>query len=88
MKLSRAFICTLIGFTMTLFAWFGPWEWPAAPAFFILKTFFVTDYAGYPFMKRALVLLLLIAVNSGVWALVAFGVMSGLRAVTRKRAKE
>lgn len=88
MKLSRGFVCMLIGFAMTLFAWFGPWEWPAAPAFLVLKQFFGGDYAGFPTMKRALVLLLLIVVNVGTWALASYVVISAIRGVTGKREEE
>jgi hypothetical protein len=60
----RVFVCILIGFAMTLFAWFGPWEWPAAPAFFVLEKFF--DGVTPP------VIVLLIIVNAGTWAALAW----------------
>jgi hypothetical protein len=85
MKFSRGFVCMLIGFAMTLFAWFGPWEWPAAAAYFVLNQFFGGDYSGFPTVQRALVLLLLIVVNVASWALVSYVVITAIRAVTGKR---
>jgi len=85
MKLSRGFVCMLVGFGLTVFGWFGPWEWPDWPGLFVLTRFFGGDYAGFANPKRALVLLLLIVVNTGTWALVTYAVISAFRAVRGKR---
>ena len=85
MKLSRGFVCMLIGFAMTLFAWFGPWEWPGMPALFVMRKFFGGSYDGFAQTKRALVLLLLIAINSISWAIVAYPVLFAARVGTKKR---
>jgi hypothetical protein len=77
MKISRTFLCILIGFAMTVFGWFGPWEWPAAPGLYVLQSFFdgVTPA----------VLVLLIVVNAGTWALVAFALLSCSRSFATLR---
>ena len=85
MKLSRGFVCMLIGFAMTVGSWFSPWKWPAAPAFLVLNKFFGGSYADFEKTKRALVLLLLIAVNTFWWALVAYILISVIRAVMKKK---
>lgn len=69
---------------MTLFAWYGPWEWPAAPAFFVLEKFFGGGYDELPYAGRAAVLVLLIVVNVGVWAVVAWGITLPLRRARRR----
>jgi hypothetical protein len=71
--LSRGFICSLIGVAFTLLAWYGPWEWPAWPAFALLDLAFGTG-RGYHELSnggRAAVLVALIAANVGFWAAVA-----------------
>jgi hypothetical protein len=83
MKLSRSFVCMLIGFAMTLFSWFGPWAWPAAPALYVLRTFFGGSYDGFAYAARAGVIIVLIAVNVTSWALVAYVLVSLLRLASR-----
>jgi hypothetical protein len=85
MKLSRGFVCMLIGFAMTVFSWFVPWKWPQAPVLFVVNQFFGGDYSGLPNLQRSLVLLLLIAVNVTSWALVAYLVIRAIRAMRGKR---
>jgi hypothetical protein len=81
--LSRGFVCSLIGIAMTLFAWYGPWEWPAWPAFTAVDLFFGHGgYAGLPFAQRAAVLIGLIMLNVASWGLATF---VGLAAVRRLR---
>jgi multisubunit Na+/H+ antiporter MnhB subunit len=82
-KPSRSFVSALLGVAMTLFAWYGPWAWPAAPGFFVLRTFFGGGYDELAYAARVGVIVLLIAVNVGAWAVVAFGVMTMLRRVPR-----
>ena len=85
--MSRAFICCLIGIAMTLFAWFGPWEWPAWPAFTVLAIAFDGNdaYQELPHAARAAVLIALIIVNSGFWALVSAVLFAGFAQRSRMR---
>ena len=71
--MSRGFACALFGIAMTLFSWFGPWEWPAWPAFTTLDVLFGdrTSWAELPTAARGAVLVALIVVNSGFWGGVA-----------------
>lgn len=88
MKLSRGFVCMLIGFAMTVAGWFVPWRWPQAPALFVLNQFFGGDYSELPNVQRALTLMLLTAVNAVAWALVAYALITAIRAVTGKREED
>jgi hypothetical protein len=85
MKLSRPFLCCLAGIAMTLFAWYGPWEWPGAPGFSILSTFFAGHYDELTYGQRAAVLVLLIVVNVGTWAVAAFALISFSRSIATLR---
>jgi hypothetical protein len=76
-KISRPFLCSLIGLAMTVFGWFGPWEWPAAPGLYVLQSFFERITPA--------VLVLLIVVNAGTWALVAFALLSFSRSFATLR---
>jgi hypothetical protein len=86
MKLSRDFVSLLIGCAVTVLAWFGPWSWPAAPAFLVLNRFFGGNYADFPTPQRALVVALLITVNSFSWGVVAFALLSAVKKLTSKKA--
>ena len=68
--MSRGFACALAGIGMTLFAWYGPWAWPAWPAFAVIQIVFKSiDWnRDLSFAQRATVLVALTAVNSGFWA--------------------
>jgi hypothetical protein len=74
MRVSRLFLCALIGIAMTLFAWYGPWAWPAWPAFTALNLMFGSGerWDELPHGQRALVLVALILINVGFWAAVAW----------------
>jgi hypothetical protein len=78
------FLCAIFGIAMTLFSWYGPWAWPAAPAFFILETFFGGSYHELPFAGRAAVLVLLIVVNAGAWAITAAMCAAALARLVRR----
>jgi len=84
--MSRGFRCALIGVAMTLLAWYGPWEWPAWPAFTVISLVFRSGdpYQDLPYAGRAAVLTGLIIVNVGFWALVAM-ILS--RLFPRKRTR-
>jgi hypothetical protein len=71
---SRGFASALIGIAMTLLAWFGPWEWPAWPAFTVIELAFGTHtaFADLPFATRGAVVTLLIIVNVAFWGVVAW----------------
>jgi hypothetical protein len=82
--LSGTFVCALFGIAMTLFAWYGPWEWPAWPAFTAVDLFF--GHGGYselPFAQRAAVLVALIILNVGSWGLALAGVVASYRRMRR-----
>jgi hypothetical protein len=68
--MSRGFIASLAGVAMTLFAWFGPWAWPAWPALTIIDMVFGsnTAFAELPFATRAAVVTMLIIANVAFWA--------------------
>lgn len=70
--MSRGFVSTLAGIAMTLLAWYGPWAWPGAPAFAVIRMTFGTDsnFADLEFRMKALFVILLIVVNVATWAAV------------------
>jgi hypothetical protein len=72
--MSRGFIAALAGIAMTILSWYGPWAWPAAPAFGTLHLFFGSgqSWIELPESQRAAILVLLIAINVGSWAAVAW----------------
>lgn len=75
--MSRGFIASLFGIGMTLFSWYGPWAWPAWPAFATLHLIFGSGQSWLELEtpRRAAVLVLLIAVNVGFWGLLAYVTM-------------
>jgi hypothetical protein len=82
--LSRSFLCALFGVGMTLFAWYGPWAWPAWPAFTAVDAVFGSaGYSELPYAQRAAVLVGLIVLNVGVWGVASY---AALVAVRRMRA--
>jgi len=78
---SRAFICTLAGIGMTVFSWYGPWSWPAWPAFAVLHAGFGngTSWQELPYAARGAVLVALIVINSGFWALLVASIWFAIR---------
>ena len=79
--MSRGFVSAIIGIGMTLFAWYGPWAWPAWPAFTAIESIFGQGgFADLPYAERSAVLVALIILNVGSWGVVAWGVIwSGSR---------
>lgn len=76
MKLSRPFICAVIGLGVTIFSWYGPWSWPAWPALATMALVFDnhTSFADLPYAARGAFIVVLIILNSAVWAAVAMTV--------------
>ncbi|MGK2858845.1 MAG: hypothetical protein ACSLFQ_16730 [Thermoanaerobaculia bacterium] len=74
MRPSRGFASALAGVAMTIFAWIGPWSWPAWPALAVLRLAFPPErsFAALPFGARATIVALMIALNVAVWGVVAF----------------
>ena len=74
MTMSRGFLSALAGIAMTVFSWYGPWEWPAWPAFAVIDLVFGTGgwYLDLSFAARAAVIVILIAINVAAWAAVAY----------------
>ena len=72
--MSRGFVCALTGIAMTLFAWYGPWAWPAWPAFTAIDLVFGrTGFADYPFGVRSAIVVFLIVLNVSFWGLLSYG---------------
>ena len=87
MKVSRGFVCTLIGLGMTVFSWFGPWAWPAWPALTVLDLVFGGSggsFAELPFRLRAATIVGLIAINSAAWAVAAAAASAVLSAIIKR----
>jgi hypothetical protein len=68
--MSRGFLSALGGIAMTIFSWYGPWEWPAWPAFAVIRLVFGTGgwYHDLGFAARGVVVVILIAINVATWA--------------------
>ena len=79
--MSRGFIAALAGIAMTLFAWYGPWAWPAWPAFTTIDLLFGsnTAFADLPFATRAATITMLIIVNVAFWGAVVWFVIHVVR---------
>jgi hypothetical protein len=75
--MSRGFIAALAGIAMTLFAWYGPWAWPAWPAFTLIDLLFGsnTAFSELPLATRAATITMLIVVNVAFWGAVVWMVM-------------
>ena len=79
--MSRGFIAALAGIAMTLFAWYGPWAWPAWPAFTTIDVLFGsnTAFAELPCAVRAVTITMLIIVNVTFWGAVVWIAMRAIR---------
>ena len=74
--MSRTFISALVGLAMTLLSWYGPWAWPAWPAFTAISLVFGrTGFADYPFALRSAIVVFLIVLNVSFWGAIAWGLM-------------
>jgi len=83
--MSRGFVCALAGIGMTLFAWYGPWVWPAWPAFGVIHVVFgsIDWNRDLSFAQRAAALVVLTALNSGFWAAVFWGAATAFKKRTQ-----
>jgi hypothetical protein len=69
-RVSRGFIAALGGVAITLLAWFGSWAWPGWPASFALDLLGrIRDFAELPRLVKGSVVVLLIVINVGTWAM-------------------
>lgn len=61
---------------MLFVAWWGPWEWPAWPAFAVILAVFGShgNFAELPYGQRAAFIVLLMFINVAAWAGVAYGI--------------
>jgi hypothetical protein len=74
--MSRGFMATLGGIALTLLAWFGSWVWPGWPASLALDA--LGHYAALPDLPRwakVAVVVALIVINVGTWAVVTRALM-------------
>ncbi len=69
---SRGFVSALVGLAITILAWFGPWLWPAWPAFALLELVFSPGrpFSALSYELRAVVVVVLIFVNVASWGAV------------------
>jgi hypothetical protein len=86
--MSRGFVATLGGIALTLLAWFGSWVWPGWPASLALDA--LGHYSAFPDLPRAAkvaVVVGLIVINVGTWAVVIRALMQllpGRRSLIRR----
>jgi hypothetical protein len=83
--ISRGFIAALCGIAMTLLAWFGSWAWPGWPASLALDVLGrFSSFADLPRTAKASVVVILIVINVGTWALL---VRAAMEVLARRRAR-
>ena len=70
LPLSRGFLAALGGIAMTLLAWFGSWAWPGWPASFAIDLLGFADFAELPRLAKSSIVVLLIIINVGTWAII------------------
>jgi hypothetical protein len=82
-RTSRGFRNALLGLAITIFGYFGAWEWPAWPAFWLLDVVFGSGSSWIHLSSgtRDLVLVALIAFNTATWAVVVWALSSIARHV-------
>lgn len=87
--MSKGFLSALAGVAITLLGWYGPWAWPALPGLIVLDTLITPTglYSDGPYLVRAAILVLLIAVNVGAWGAVVRLVLWALYVSHRARAR-
>ena len=70
LPVSRGFLAALGGIAMTLLAWFGSWAWPGWPASFAIDLLGFADFAELPRLAKSSIVVLLIIINVGTWAVI------------------
>ena len=70
LPISRGFLAALGGIAMTLLAWFGSWAWPGWPASFAIDLLGFADFAELPRLAKSSIVVLLIIINVGTWAII------------------
>ncbi|MDQ6800468.1 MAG: hypothetical protein M3041_06475 [Acidobacteriota bacterium] len=85
--MSRNFLCAMFGIAMTLFSWWSPWAWPAAPALGMIRILVgtQTSFADLPYATRAMVFVVLIVINVAAWAIAAMIVAILVQRLTARR---
>ncbi len=68
--MSRGFISALAGLGITIYAWFAHSIWPAWPSILVFDKFDHGGFAELTHTGQAIVTILLIALNVGVWAVI------------------
>lgn len=84
--MSRAEKCVAFGVAMTVLARLGPWSWPGWPAITLLD-FTLARYApsvASP-LEQALGTVVLLIVNAGFWAVIAWAVLTAVARIRRRR---
>ncbi len=83
--MSKGFIAAMTGIAMTLFAWYGPWAWPAWPAFTLIDLVFGNGgFSELPYAEKATAVVVLIVINVAVWAVAAY--VASIAVSRRRRA--
>lgn len=72
---------------MTLFSWWSPWAWPAAPALLMMRILVgtQTSFADLPYATRAAVFAGLLVINVAAWTMAAFLALALLQRLTSVR---
>ena len=82
LPVSRGFLAALGGIAMTLVAWFGSWAWPGWPASFAIDLLGFADFAELPRLAKSSIVVLLIIINVGAWAVILRAAMLLVRKST------
>ena len=81
--ISRGFAAALAGIAITVLAWYGPWGWPAWPAFAVLELTFGNrvDWLELSLTARGFVIAGLIAINVTFWGALTYLVTISIHAL-------
>lgn len=87
-RMSLGFRCALAGLAITILGYFGAWEWPAWPAFWLLDVVFGNG-SSWIYLSagvRDLVLVALIAFNTACWGVAAWLFVTLAARLRRRRS--